>query len=198
MKAIAFFDPRVNNGVYGKIEFKQIDTHHPVQIYFELYGFKAHSIHAIHIHEFGDLTDGCKSLGAHFNPTQRQHSHSEKGHAGDLFNNFKTNRLGQFVFTFETDKLSLFHNNRCILGRSVVIHKFIDDLGLQGILQDGNLVLYDEMPTEQLVQIYTTLGYPVSERMDREGLLKKLKSESITTGNASTRIACAIIGITKN
>lgn len=200
MKAIAFFDPRVNDGVYGSVFFEQPSVSSPVQIFFSLKGFEPFSVHAVHIHEFGDLTEGCKTLGTHFNPTNRQHSHSEQGHAGDLFNNFQADFQGRFLFKFTTNKLSLFHNSKCILGRSVVIHKFPDDLGLQGLFDETvkEFVSYENMTTEQLVQIASILGYvKFSERVDRKSIIEKLNSESVTTGNASTRIACAIIGICK-
>jgi Cu-Zn family superoxide dismutase len=201
MKAIALFDPRMNNGIRGLIQFEQSQPQYPVRITFHLSGFKPLSSHAIHIHEYGDLTEGCKTLGAHFNPTQRPHSHSEKGHAGDLFNNFQTDVQGEFHQQFNTDKISLFLNQRNILGRSVVIHQFPDDLGLKGIIDvQGNLILYEHMTNEQLFRHAHRLGYtkdiPTSQ-INRKRILDKLIQESVTTGNASTRIACAIIALRK-
>jgi len=199
MKAIALFDPRVNNGIRGLIQFDQAHSQYPVRITFQLSGFKPRSTHAIHIHEYGDLTEGCKSLGAHFNPTQRPHSHSEKGHAGDLFNNFQTDAQGNFYQQFSTDKISLFLNQRNILGRSVVIHQFQDDLGLKGITDSrGELVLYEHMTDEQLFRHAHRLGYTFNGQINRKRVLDKLVQESVTTGNASTRIACAIIALRKN
>jgi Cu-Zn family superoxide dismutase len=196
MKAIAYFDPKINNGIHGTIRLEQLHSQAPVYFFFSLGGFKAYSVHAIHIHEYGDLTEGCKSLGAHFNPSQRKHSHSEKGHAGDLFNNFQTDAKGQFISAFQTTKLSLFPNARCILGRSIVIHKFPDDLGLGGLFEEKSqqFVLYRDMSDDQLFQIVQNLGY-FSSPTDRRKMLQKLESESVSTGNASTRIACAIIGV---
>ena len=92
MKAIAFFDPRVNNGISGLIYFSQTSPRHPTEIFFSLKGFDPFAVHAVHIHEYGDLTEGCKSMGGHYNPTNTDHSHSGLGHVGDLFNNFNGNR----------------------------------------------------------------------------------------------------------
>ena len=58
--------------------------------------------HAIHIHEYGDLTNGCKSTGEHYNPTNDFHgSYSfpmSPRHAGDLINNFRLNENNIFIF----------------------------------------------------------------------------------------------------
>jgi Cu-Zn family superoxide dismutase len=191
MKAIAVFDPRCNNGISGTLEFTQRSRYQPLEIFFRLKGFEPFNIHAIHVHEYGDLTDGCKSLGGHFNPSGQVHYHSQLGHAGDLFNNFKTDSNGEFVFQYQTHRLSLFGRNN-IIGRSIVIHKFEDDMGLMGRIQsNGTLVTYESMSTKELEKITQTLGYPLGSRMD---MLARLLRESSTTGNASTRIACAIIG----
>jgi Cu-Zn family superoxide dismutase len=191
MKAIAFFDPRVNNGISGTVHFTQSGS--TLEIFFSLKGFEPFSVHAVHIHEFGDLTEGCKSLGAHFNPTNRIHSHSQMGHAGDLFNNFQTDANGKFIYCFKTNQLALYGNTN-IIGRSVVIHKFMDDLGLSGIYDEkGTFTYYENMSEEELIKLSKTLGYPIKSKGE---MIQRFKTESSTTGNASTRIACGIIGWT--
>lgn len=189
MKAIAFFDPRVNNGISGAVHFTQVGS--MLEIFFSLKGFEPFGIHAIHIHEFGDLTEGCKSLGAHFNPTNCAHSHSQRGHAGDLFNNFQADSNGTFIYCFKTHQLAL-QGYANIIGRSVVIHQFTDDLGLSGRYDEkGVFTRYEEMSESELVKLCKTLGYPTKSKNE---MIEKLNKESITTGNASTRIACSIIG----
>ena len=42
--------------------------------------------HGFHIHEFGDLSNGCESAGAHYNPDDVDHGDLDKGHVGDLEN----------------------------------------------------------------------------------------------------------------
>jgi Cu-Zn family superoxide dismutase len=195
MRAIVIFDPKINNNISGTILFHQPTSYHPVCIQFNLKGFNPYSTHAVHIHEFGDLSQGCLSLGGHFNPTKKEHSCYERGHAGDLFNNFQTDAKGEFNFAFKTNKLSIFQCPKCILGRSVVIHKFIDDYGLKGIFNEkGGFIAYQDMDLESLQKITKTLGYEVGTR---KNMIQKLETESITTGNASTRIACGIIGLAK-
>ena len=189
MKAIAFFDPRVNNGISGSVHFTQSGS--ILEMFFSLKGFDPFSVHAIHIHEFGDLTEGCKSLGAHFNPTNCSHSHSQKGHAGDLFNNFQTDAEGKFIYCFKTNQLALYGNTN-VIGRSVVIHKFTDDMGLYGRYEEnGTFTYYEKMSEAELIKLSKMLGYPVKSKSE---MIEKLNKESVTTGNASTRIACGIIG----
>jgi Cu-Zn family superoxide dismutase len=117
----------------GIVLFSQCCKHHSVTIEFILNNFLSESIHAIHIHEYGDLTDGCKSLGPHYNPTKCTHGSfslpEHPRHAGDLINNFKTDKNGLFHFQYEDETITLFGENT-ILGRSVVIHEGRDDLGL--------------------------------------------------------------------
>lgn len=193
MKAIAVIDPQTNNGISGTIYFTQLSTQHPLEIFFSLKGFDPFGVHAVHIHEFGDLTEGCKSLGGHFNPTNTRHSHSGSGHAGDLFNNFQADVKGNFTYCYKTRNLSLDGINN-VIGRSIVIHKFMDDLGLMGRYNDqGVFTLYEKMSENELRTLYKTLGYS-PDLKDIESILHRFKTESTITGNASTRIACAIIG----
>lgn len=117
---------------HGKVSFSQCPIHNCVIVSFDLFNFLPNATHAIHIHEFGDLSDGCKSLGPHYNPTNETHGSidypNKPRHAGDLINNFTTDDKGQFVFSYIDDKLSKVDFTD-IYGRSVVIHDGIDDLG---------------------------------------------------------------------
>ena len=117
----------------GYVTFSQCCIHHSVTVVFNLVNFLKDSIHAIHIHSYGDTSDGCKSLGGHYNPLNNTHGSfslpEHPRHAGDLINNFKTDKNGSFHFQYEDETITLFSEDT-ILGRSVVIHKDSDDLGL--------------------------------------------------------------------
>jgi Cu-Zn family superoxide dismutase len=107
-----------------------------VLVSFHLKGFpKAHTRYAIHIHEFGDLRQGCESLGGHFNPYHATHGspqqNRQKRHVGDLMNNLKTDAKKEFHSIYPDYSLRLSGKNS-ILGRSVVVHEGVDDLGQGG------------------------------------------------------------------
>ncbi|XP_059088410.1 copper chaperone for superoxide dismutase-like [Tigriopus californicus] len=84
--------------------------------------------HALAIHECGDLTQGCKSVGAHFNPRNTRHgsplNEENERHVGDL-GNISADESGRAVFKF-SDKLVKVWD---IIGRSVVVAEGQDDLG---------------------------------------------------------------------
>ena len=126
-KAICILDKN------GFVLFSQCCKYHSVTIEFNLVNFSSESTHAIHIHEYGDLSDGCKSLGYHYNPSNCTHGSfsipDKPRHAGDLINNFKSDKNGSFYFKYEDETITLF-GEYTILGRSVVIHGGSDDLGL--------------------------------------------------------------------
>ena len=52
-----------DNGVDGVVRFR--DTGKGVEINYDITGM-ADGEHGFHIHEYGDLTDGCQSACAHF------------------------------------------------------------------------------------------------------------------------------------
>ena len=135
--------------IQGTVLFKQKDWY--VSISIDIKGLKRNHKHGFHIHESGDLRDGCKSCCAHYNPTNYEHGGLGCGHSGDL-GNIKTDDEGNCSMHIRTDKFSVDD----ILGRSIIIHEDEDDLGLT---------------THEL---------------------------SKTTGNSGARIACAVIGISKN
>ena len=50
-------------------------------------GLNPNSLHGFHIHEYGDLTEGCKTAGPHYNPFAVEHgAYSGVRHVGDMGN----------------------------------------------------------------------------------------------------------------
>ncbi|CEI99107.1 Putative Superoxide dismutase [Cu-Zn] [Rhizopus microsporus] len=89
--------------------------------------------HGIHIHEFGDLSQGCNSTGAHYNPFNQTHGgpDAEVRHVGDLGNIVADNTTGLAILNITSDliQLSMAHS---VIGRAVVVHSGKDDYGLGG------------------------------------------------------------------
>ena len=158
INAVALFN---QENIKGEIRFHQCAKKLGSDVYINLYSIKPIAKHAIHIHEFGDERKGCESLGAHWNPHKNTHGtiHIEnmERHAGDLINNIEPDKEGKFNYTYYDTLVNLRGDiNTSVIGRSVVIHNGIDDLGLGGT------------------------------------------SESLKTGSAGSRMACAIIGRCKD
>lgn len=60
----------------------------PIYYEFSVGGLNFQAFHGVHIHEFGDLTEGCQSAGPHYNPYGKTHGGRNdcNRHAGDLGN----------------------------------------------------------------------------------------------------------------
>jgi Cu-Zn family superoxide dismutase len=145
-EAVAFI---ATEKIKGTVVFKQKDD--IVRIIIDIKGLSKNHLHGFHIHETGDLREGCKSCCAHYNPENSDHGGLDGGHAGDL-GNITTDEHGNCSMSIKTDKFIVDE----ILGRSIIIHEDEDDLGL------GN------------------------------------HEDSKTTGHSGARIACSVIGISKN
>jgi Cu-Zn family superoxide dismutase len=102
-----------------------------VHIKVDIKGLTKNHLHGFHIHESGDLREGCKSCCAHYNPENTDHGDLYGGHAGDL-GNIKTDENGNCKMSLKADKFSVDD----ILGRSIIIHEDEDDLGL-GTFEDS-------------------------------------------------------------
>ena len=151
LEALAHF---TGPNIFGTVTFHQCYSRSGVLVVFDIKGPSSRTM-ACHIHRYGDTRDGCKSLGDHWNPYETTHGStfdtSRQCHAGDLVGNIKTDSKGEYSFSYIDSKLSLV-GSLSVVGRSVVIHDGVDDLGLGG------------------------------------------NEESLKTGNAGGRMACAIIG----
>ena len=96
-------------------------------------------LHGFHIHEFGDMSDGCKSMGGHYNPDGVDHGDLKQGHVGDL-ENVMADENGVAKFTITAPRVDLI-GERSVIGRGIVVHEDEDDLGKGGdaeSLKTGN------------------------------------------------------------
>ncbi|XP_047338656.1 superoxide dismutase [Cu-Zn] 1-like [Impatiens glandulifera] len=89
-------------------------------------------LHGLHVHALGDTTNGCMSTGPHFNPAGKEHGapEDEIRHAGDL-GNVTAGDDGTATFTIIDNQIPLTGDNS-IVGRAIVVHADVDDLGRGG------------------------------------------------------------------
>uniref|UniRef100_A0A0R3PEU8 Superoxide dismutase [Cu-Zn] n=1 Tax=Angiostrongylus costaricensis TaxID=334426 RepID=A0A0R3PEU8_ANGCS len=90
--------------------------------------------HGFHVHEFGDLGNGCLAAGNHFNPLRSDHGSPvnppSRRHVGDL-GNIMTPANDSTMIDIQ-DSLIAFTGTRGIVGRAFAIHANVDDLGTGG------------------------------------------------------------------
>ncbi|AIG63287.1 superoxide dismutase [Helicoverpa armigera NPV NNg1] len=126
MKAICI----LSGDISGEICFSQESPLHLIKITGFILNLPR-GLHGIHVHEFGDTSNGCTSAGEHFNPTGQTHGapNATVRHVGDLGNveSFGINSLTEVNIV--DNVMSLF-GPHSILGRSLVVHTDRDDLGL--------------------------------------------------------------------
>ncbi|XP_052590881.1 extracellular superoxide dismutase [Cu-Zn] [Peromyscus californicus insignis] len=131
--SLATDQPRVT----GLVLFRQLSPGARLEAFFDLEGFPTEpnvSSRAIHVHQFGDLSQGCESTGPHYNPMAVQHPQ----HPGD-FGNFVV-RDGR-LWKYRTGLAASLAGPHSILGRAVVVHAGEDDLGRggnQASVENGN------------------------------------------------------------
>jgi Cu-Zn family superoxide dismutase len=168
MFATTVFEKAVSSNQFhlqGIIRMSQPTPSDLVFVQIDIHNFPPNKSFGCHVHEYGDLSEGCDSACSHFNPYGRLHGRYElygpNRHVGDLAipnGNLMSDAKGRVKVSFYDDMISLYPNERCIIGRMIVIHEKSDD---------GGAFRYE----------LTSLG-----------------KESGKTGNAGKRVACAVIG----
>jgi len=111
--------------VVGHFLFKQ-NPGQPTMLVGEVSGLEPGE-HGFHIHEFGDLSDGCASAGPHYNPDGVDHGNIKEGHVGDL-GNIVADDSGVAKIDLVLPRVDL-HGDRSVVGRAIVVHADVDDLG---------------------------------------------------------------------
>ncbi|KAJ4386880.1 Superoxide dismutase [Cu-Zn] [Gnomoniopsis sp. IMI 355080] len=144
---------RGDTKIAGTVTFEQASESDPTTVSWDITGHDANAERGMHIHTFGDNTNGCTSAGPHFNPHNKTHGapSDENRHVGDL-GNITTDAQGNSKGSVQDKHIKLI-GPESVVGRTVVVHSGTDDLG-----KGGN-------------------------------------EESLKTGNAGTRPACGVIGI---
>ncbi|KAH7727062.1 cytoplasmic Cu/Zn-superoxide dismutase [Aphelenchoides avenae] len=115
-------------GVQGTVWFTQAKEGEPTSVKGEITGLTP-GLHGFHVHQYGDRTNGCVSAGPHFNPNNKTHGgpKDENRHVGDL-GNVEADGSGVAKFEF-TDRLIALSGPNNVVGRSLVVHAGVDDLG---------------------------------------------------------------------
>ncbi|KAG8911580.1 Superoxide dismutase [Cu-Zn] [Tulasnella sp. 418] len=128
LKAIAVLSG--DTSVKGTIIFEQASPGDLVRVTGHIENLDPNALRGFHIHALGDVSGGCLSTGAHYNPFGRIHGAPEDNerHVGDL-GNVKSDSNGVATVNIEDDKISLYQPYS-ILGRAVVVHTGTDDLGV--------------------------------------------------------------------
>ena len=136
--------------IHGTVHFTEVKE--GVRIDVDIRGIKK-GAHGFHVHEYGDMSDRCESMCAHFNPYEMDHGGpgDKVRHAGDL-GNIVADARGNVKMSFIDKVIRLRGTKANIIGRGLIIHADEDDLGKGG------------------------------------------QTDSLTTGHAGKRVACAVIG----
>jgi len=119
------------NEVNGLVRCEQSTTGGPTTVHVIATGLKPGK-HGFHIHEFGDLSDGCQTAGAHFNPYGKTHGSpdDQERHVGDL-GNVEASSDGKVDCKIVDNLISLV-GPHSVIGRAFVLHADVDDLGKGG------------------------------------------------------------------
>jgi Cu-Zn family superoxide dismutase len=125
--AVAVLEPTAGNKVRGVVRIDDVPG--GAKVTADLEGLEPGSKHAIHIHEFGDVTapDGT-SAGGHYNPEGYPHAlpPAEKRHAGDL-GNLEADASGKAHLEITVRNFTVAGPKNPVLGRAVVVHAKADD-----------------------------------------------------------------------
>jgi len=133
-RAICLLRPDGGSNVNGKVQLSCDGK--ITAIHAEFNGFPPNSKHGFHIHQYGDLSEGCKTAGGHYNPFAKNHGgpNESERHVGDL-GNIVADKDGKVVFDLQDNQVMLC-GPYSVIGRSLVVHADEDDLG-KGSFEDS-------------------------------------------------------------
>ena len=112
--------------IKGNIIFTEYKNHCKIEI--DLKGLPPGK-RGFHIHERGNLSEGCSSLCSHYNPFNKNHGglNDKNSHVGDL-GNIIVDKNGNCKNVIKAKYVKL-KGEHSVIGRSIVIHEKEDDCG---------------------------------------------------------------------
>jgi Cu-Zn family superoxide dismutase len=127
--ALCILNPDGGSTAKGLVLFKQSSFEGPTSVEGKFSGLKKNAKHGFHIHELGDLTQGCATAGPHYNPFNKTHGGQDdpERHVGDL-GNLETDENGNAHYKHNSPLISL-SGKYSVVGRSCVVHADEDDHG---------------------------------------------------------------------
>ena len=225
--AVLNFNSNIHHNSKGIAYFYKVDSETHLLLMLKDITPEYGLLKGLHIHECGDVTDGCNSACAHFDPTNSGHGSltSAIRHYGDL-GNAHIDSTGYCIMHLTDVPIEI----NDVVGRSLVLHEAEDDLGLGKIRYgmkreeisrtimkyldyNNREVCYHLMRGHNLLskQLEDTIGPMLTgiRRWNKNTkqlttlvettltFMKEKISESKKTGNSGSRIACGIIGYCK-
>ncbi|EXJ75611.1 superoxide dismutase [Cladophialophora psammophila CBS 110553] len=130
VKAVAVL--RGDSKITGQVTFEQASESAPTTITWDIQGHDPNAERGMHVHQYGDNTNGCTSAGPHYNPHGKTHGGptDQERHVGDL-GNIKTDAQGNSKGSVSDSFVKLI-GEHSVLGRTIVVHAGTDDLGKGG------------------------------------------------------------------
>ena len=158
------------DGISGSLLFHQAQEDAPTTIEGTVRGLTPGK-HGIHIHVFGDFSDGFISAGGIFNPFGRNHGSpdDEERMSGDLGSLFLATVL---VVT--------------------------DDAGNIEVDEDGVANVNIEDRQVKLIGPHSVIGRSIVIKASEDDLGRGGHESSLTTGNSGSRVAGGVIGISSS
>ncbi len=215
-RLVSVVNPTGGNIAKGVVTFEQMGT--AVRVKAVLTGLKPGKKHAIHVHEFGDVTSlDAKSAGGHYNPLGHPHGLPDTTvrHAGDL-GNIEADAQGVGVLTLTVPSQVLPEGGvQNFAGRALIIHAGEDDGGqptgnagsriAAGVIGYGNpeadaFAVLDDFPNraEYIVMVSDDSNDGVAEKagenLDKVGekVAEGVEDAARDTGRALKKIGKAI------
>lgn len=121
-EAVAVAHPVNGSQAHGTVRF--IEAGDGVMVIARFQGLEPGSTHALHVHEYGDITaEDASSAGAHYNPDDHPHAlpTTKSRHAGDL-GNVVADEDGTVEHVITVQNLSVAGLENPVIGRAVVLH----------------------------------------------------------------------------
>ncbi len=128
-RAMVVLTPTGGNTATGEVRFEQKGS--VVTVTANLTGLEPNSVHAWHVHEWGDISAANgTATGGHYNPEGHPHAlpFSPVRHGGD-FGNITADGDGHARAVIIVDNITIAGTRNPIIGRGLIIHAMPDDGG---------------------------------------------------------------------